>query len=96
MIGYFGNLTFIANKISKDNDDRILIIDAGIEDDAFILIDLYNSNAEAEQLQVLSKLDSTQNIIFTGYFNLCFDLMLESSGVLQKVPQIVGAERELL
>ena len=78
MIGYFGNSTFNANKISKDNDSTILIIDAEIGDDIFFLINLYNSNTEAEQLQTPSKLDqlledfcldSTPNIIFTGDFN---------------------------
>ena len=78
MIGYFGNSTFNANKISKDNDSTILIIDAEIGDDLFFLINLYNSNTEAEQLQTPSKLDqlledfcldSTPNIIFTGDFN---------------------------
>ena len=57
MSGYLGNSTFNADKISKDNEGRILIIDAEIGDDAFVLINLYNSNTEAEQLQSLSKFD---------------------------------------
>ena len=89
MIGYHGNENFNEKKISKDNDGRILIISAEIGGDGFILINLYNSNTEKEQLTTLSKLeqllddfplDSTQNIIFAGDFNLCFDLLLESSG----------------
>ena len=73
-IVYFGNSTCNANKISKDNDSIILIIDAKIGKDPFFLINLYNSNTEADQLQTSSKLDqlledfcldSTQNIIFT-------------------------------
>ena len=88
MIGYLGSSTFNANKTSKDNDGRILIIDVEIEDDAFFIINLYNPNTEAEQLQTLSKLDqlledfcldSTQNIIFAEDFNLCFKLMIQSS-----------------
>ena len=55
MIGYLGNSIINANKISKDNEGRILIIDAEIGDDAFVLIKVYNSNTEAEELQTLSK-----------------------------------------
>ena len=78
MIGYHGNESFDERKISKDNDGRILIISAEIGGDDFILINLYNSNTEKEQLTTLSKLeqllddfplDSTQNIIFAGDFN---------------------------
>ena len=57
IIDYLGNTTFNSNKISKNNDSRILIIDAEIADDAFALIRLYNSNTEAEELQNLSKFD---------------------------------------
>ena len=51
MIGYLDNSTFNANKIGKGNDRRILIIDAEIGDEAFVLINLYNCNTGAEQLQ---------------------------------------------
>ena len=51
MIGYLGNSTFNANKIGKGNDRRILIINAEIGDEAFVLINLYNCNTGAEQLQ---------------------------------------------
>ena len=57
MIGYLHNSTFNVNKISKDNDSRTLIIDAKIGD-AFVLINLFNSNIEAEQLQTFSSLTS--------------------------------------
>ena len=43
---------FIRNKLS-DNDGRILILDADIDDENFILINLYNPNTEAEQLKTL-------------------------------------------
>ena len=89
MIGYHENENFNAKKISRDKDGRILIINAEIGDDAFVLINFYNSNTEKEQLKTLSTLEqlldefsieSTQNIIFAGDFNLCFNLLLESSG----------------
>ena len=58
MIGYLGNSTFKENKISKDNDGRILIIDVEVGDDAFFLINLFYSKLEVKELQTLSKLDS--------------------------------------
>ena len=44
MIGYLGNKKFLINRISKDNKKRILIIEADTETQAFILLNLYNSN----------------------------------------------------
>ena len=46
---------FIRNKLS-DNDGRILILDADIDDENLFLINLYNPNTKAEQLKTLSKL----------------------------------------
>ena len=43
---------FIRNKL-PDNDGRILILDVDIDDENFILIDLYNPNTEPEQLNSL-------------------------------------------
>ena len=79
---------FIRNKLS-DNDGRILILDADIDDENFILINLYNPNTEAEQLKTLSKLTEmltklhliqNNNIICAGDFNLFFNVKLESYG----------------
>ena len=74
------------NKLS-DNDGHILILDVDINDENFILINLYNPNTEAEQLKILSKLTEmltkfhltqNNNIICAGDFNL-FNVKLESS-----------------
>ena len=46
---------FIRNKL-PDKDDPILNLDIDIDDENFILINLYNPNTEAEQLKTLSKL----------------------------------------
>ena len=54
MIGYLANKKFSVNKISKDNNSRVLIIEAELETEKFILLDLYNSNSGTEQLQILS------------------------------------------
>ena len=62
----------------------ILVVD--IDDENFILINLYNPNTEAEQLKTLSKLaemltklhlTQNNNIICAGDFNLFFNVKLE-------------------
>ena len=79
MIGYLGNKKFSVNKICKDNHGRALIIEAETEAKSFILLNLYNSNSETEQLQTLSDVDllfsdispeNTKTILFAGDFNL--------------------------
>ena len=87
MIGYLGNKKFSVNKICKDNNGRVLIIEAEIETETFMLLNLYNSNSVAEQLQTLSdvglllsdfSLDDTKTIVFAGDFNLFFNQKLEA------------------
>ena len=89
MIGYLANKKFSVNKISKDNNSRVLIIEAEIETEKFILLDLYNSNSGTEQLQILSdvylfssdfSLDDKKAIVFAVDFNLCFNRKLERMG----------------
>ena len=55
----------------------------------FVLLNLYNSNSETEQLQTLSdvdlllsdfSLDDTKTIVFTGDFNLFFNQKIEAMG----------------
>ena len=89
LISFIGSKkVFIRNKLS-DNDGRILILDADIDDENFILIRLYNPNAEAEQLKTLSKLTEkltklhltqNNNVICAEDFNLFFNVKLESYG----------------
>ena len=86
MIGYLGNKNCSVNKICKDNNGSVLIIEAEIETETFILLNFCNSNSEAEQLQTLSdvdlllsdfSLDDTKTIVFAGDFNLFFNKKLE-------------------
>ena len=79
---------FIGNKL-WDNVSRILILDVDIDDESFILINLYNPNTEAWQLKTLSKLTEmltklhltqNNNIICAGDFNLLFNIKLEGYG----------------
>ena len=45
-IGYLSHKKFSVNKICKDNNCRVLIIETEIEAETFILLNLYNSNSE--------------------------------------------------
>ena len=78
MIGYLGDKKFSGNKICKGNDDRVLIIEAEFETETFILLNIYNSNSETEQLQTPSDIDlllsdvcvdHIKTIVFAGDFN---------------------------
>ena len=89
MIGYFGSNEVKFNRTKNDNQGRILIVDADIDEETFVLINLYNTNTEMEQIkttyeldQLLSDfcLDSNKKIILAGDFNLFFDPSLGASG----------------
>ena len=54
MIGFFGNRKVKCNKIGTDNNGRIIVLEAEIDDEIFSLINLDNPNTEAEQVKTLS------------------------------------------
>ena len=88
MIGYLGSNKIKINRIKNDNQGRILTVDADIDEETFVLINLYNANTETEQIKTIYELDqllsdfldSNKNIILAGDFNLFFDPSLEGSG----------------
>ena len=89
MIGYLGSNKTKVNKTKIDNQGRILIVDPGIDKERFVLINLYHANAEIVQTettyelnQLLSDfcLNSDENVILPGDFNLFYDPSLEASG----------------
>ena len=53
MIGYLGSKKVQLNKINKDDHGRILIVDANIDDQNFVLINFYNANTEPEQMNTI-------------------------------------------
>ena len=68
------------NKIRLDNNDRVIVLEAKIDDEIFLLINLCNPNTEAEQVKALCEveqmldkfsLDSYKNAFFAEDFN-CF------------------------
>ena len=81
MIGFLGNKKIKYNKIRTDNNGRIIVLEAEIDDEISLLINLYNPNTEAEQVKTLCELeqmldvfslDSYKNIIFAGDFITVF------------------------
>ena len=67
----------------------MLVLDVTIDGREYLLIKMYNGNAQPEQLIILEGLSkilndfqdlSEKNIIFAGDFNLLFDQKLESGG----------------
>ena len=48
MIGYLGSNKIKVNRIKNDSQGRILIVDADINEESFVLINLYNANTEME------------------------------------------------
>ena len=68
-------------KISCDNNGRIIIIDLILDDEKYILINLYNANTETEQLYTINclnnllsnhNLDGDYKPIFAGDLNFTF------------------------
>ena len=67
----------------------ILIIEANVDNTAFLLINLFNPNKEKDQVLILSELDnmletynniSKNMIVLGGYFNFFFNTRLDAIG----------------
>ena len=67
---------------------RIPIVDADIDEETFVLINLYNTKTETEHVKTIYELgqlltdfclDSNKKIILAGDFSLFFDPTLEAS-----------------
>ena len=54
LICYIGTHNFVVNNQKTDNNGRVLILGATINDVNFVLINLYNANTETEQVSVLN------------------------------------------
>ena len=87
MSGYLGRKKIKINTIKNDNQGRILIVDADIEE-TFVLINLYKPNDETEQIKTIYELDELLGdfgLDYTKNNNTCrqsqfiFDPSLEAS-----------------
>ena len=88
MTDFLGHKKIKCNKIRMDNNDRIIVLEAEIDDEIFLLINRYKTNTEAEQVKTLCELeqmldifslDSYKNAFFAGDFNCFFNSNLEAS-----------------
>ena len=68
---------------------RLLIIQAKVENEYFLLLNIYRANRESEQLSTLSDLSNMlektddvaiKKLVLGGGFNLFFEVKLESQG----------------
>ena len=57
MIRYLGSKKIKVNRIKNDNQGRFLIVDVDIDDETFVLINLYNANFETKQIKTIYELD---------------------------------------
>ena len=89
LIFYIGTHNFVANNQKIDNNGRILILDLTINDVNLVLMNLYNTNTEIEQVSVLNNLSSLlenfdvtleKNLILAGDFNLFLNSKLDAKG----------------
>ena len=53
MIGYLGSNKIRVNRTKNDNQSRILIVDADVDEETFVLIKLYNANPVTEQIKTI-------------------------------------------
>ena len=56
MIGCLGSNKIKVNRIKNDHEGRTLIVDADIDEETFVLINLYNANTETEQMKTISSI----------------------------------------
>ena len=73
----------------NDKNGRIIILEAKIDDDVFILVNLYNANIEKDQISTLNELNdlleslnniSDKKVIIGGDFNFIFDTSFDALG----------------
>ena len=66
VIAFYGIINYSVQKQLIDSEGRILILEVEIENENYLLINLYNANTETEQLKTLSilstLLEQIQNI----------------------------------
>ena len=89
LIGYFGTKRLQVINKKFDNSGRILLLEIIIDGSLFVLINIYNTNSEPDQLKNLADLGEilycvgdirNKNKTFVGNFNVIFDYFLEVQG----------------
>ena len=89
IIGFSKNVDAIIEKTTCDKKGRILIVDLTLDLVKYTLINLYNANTEAEQINTLNSLadhllkhniNQDRHPILMGDLNLIFDIELDALG----------------
>ena len=88
-IGHFGSKKFELVQKLTDNNGRLLVVEAKIDDNIFILVNIYNANIESEQILTLNELNTLleslnitddKKVIIGGDFNFIFDISFDALG----------------
>ena len=88
-IGIVGDLNYSIKKVFSDNSGRLLILSFSLNNQEYLLINLYNENIEKDQVILLNSLENelkgfdiscNTNTILAGDFNFFFDKVLEAKG----------------
>ena len=89
LITFCGDVNVVVKNQFNDGNGRILILEVTIDDTEYLLVNIFNTNTEQEQLKTLQNLsvmleifDSfcSNNVIISGDFNLFFSKKLECKG----------------
>ena len=89
IIGFNKKFNHKIDKISRDQNGRVLIVDFSTDAHSYTCINFYNSNLESEQIQSIAALndlidlhnaDNDRHYILAGDMNLFFDTCLDTLG----------------
>ena len=70
--GFLGNKKIKCNKIRTDNNGRIIVLGAEIDDEIFLLVSLHNPNTEALQVKTLCELEQMLDMFSMIFLQKCF------------------------
>ena len=86
---FFGSKSVIHTKEISDKNGHVLLLHVKINIGTYLLVNLYNSNTESEQLEALHELETVlikfdaneyNHIIFSNDFNIYFKASMEATG----------------
>ena len=89
LIAFQNDLDVTIKQKVCDENGRFIVLKCIIQDSSFLIINLYNSNNEGEQVRILNRItdviesvdpDYTCAIIMGGGFNFIQDINLDSDG----------------
>ena len=102
---FFGSKSVTITKEVSDNNGRILVLLVKIDDEIYLLVNLYNSNTEPVQFEALHDLETIffksnvneyNHIILLGGFNFFFNASLEATvGIAELKTSTFGQFLEL-